>query len=260
VTTNVDDLEVDAITAPPIEASKLVDGQPDDRRPALGEIASWGRRYLRTHPLLSLDTVGGQLQLAASSTSSYVYRQVPLPGTHPSAALAAGTSYVTTIFVTIPLGVTLAIQLSVIAAQIGAISLAGAATGMFTIRQGASLLSALLLAAAVGLAVSADLGARTTREEIDAMNVMGVASICRLVVPHFAAVILIGLALTGWTCFVGFLAGYIQNGPLDRDDVLIAGSVAVGQFVQVSDYGLLDADTHAFRRCWHYALSIHGFR
>jgi hypothetical protein len=28
VRTNVDDLEADAITAPPIETSKLVDGQP----------------------------------------------------------------------------------------------------------------------------------------------------------------------------------------------------------------------------------------
>jgi phospholipid/cholesterol/gamma-HCH transport system permease protein len=55
---------VDAITTPPIEESKLVDGQPDDRRSALGELASWGRRYLRVHPLPSLDTVGGQLQLA----------------------------------------------------------------------------------------------------------------------------------------------------------------------------------------------------
>jgi phospholipid/cholesterol/gamma-HCH transport system permease protein len=58
--------------APPIEASKLVDGQPDDRRPTLGEIASRGRRYLRTRPLLSLDTVGSQLELAARTIQYFL--------------------------------------------------------------------------------------------------------------------------------------------------------------------------------------------
>ncbi|WP_370063381.1 MlaE family ABC transporter permease [Mycobacterium sp. MAA66] len=198
-----------------MEDSGLVDRQPEDRRSALREIAGWGRRYLRTHPLLSLDTVGGQLQLAARTiqyffvdlfTGKFQWQEFVR-----QAAFMAGTSFIPTVFVTIPLGVTLAIQFSVIAGQIGATSLAGAATGMFTIRQGASLTSALLLASAVGSAVCADLGARTMREEIDAMEVMGVSPIRRLVVPRFAAVILIGLALTGWTCFVGFLAGYIFN-------------------------------------------------
>lgn len=49
------------------------------------------------------------------------------------------------------------------------------------------------------------------REEIDAMTVMGVSPIHRLVVPRFAAVIIVGIALTGLTSFVGFLAGYTFN-------------------------------------------------
>lgn len=73
------------------------------------------------------------------------------------------------------------------------------------------MVTAMLLAAAVGSAVCADLGSRKMREETDAMEVMGVSVIRRLVVPRFAAVIVVGLALTGWTCFVGFLAGYTFN-------------------------------------------------
>ncbi|SHV60929.1 organic solvent resistance ABC transporter permease [Mycobacteroides abscessus subsp. abscessus] len=67
------------------------------------------------------------------------------------------------------------------------------------------------MATAVGSAITADLGSRTMREETDAMEVMGVSVIRRLVVPRFAAAILVALLLTGGTCFVGFLAAYLFN-------------------------------------------------
>lgn len=43
------------------------------------------------------------------------------------------------------------------------------------------------------------------------MEVMGVSVLRRLVVPRFAAAIMIGVALTGVVCFVGFLASYLFN-------------------------------------------------
>jgi phospholipid/cholesterol/gamma-HCH transport system permease protein len=49
------------------------------------------------------------------------------------------------------------------------------------------------------------------REETDAMEVMGVSVIRRLVVPRFAAAVMIGVALTGVVCFVGFFASYMFN-------------------------------------------------
>ena len=60
-------------------------------------------------------------------------------------------------------------------------------------------------------AITADLGSRTMREETDAMEVMGVSVIRRLVVPRFAAAIMVGVALTGLVCFVGFFASYVFN-------------------------------------------------
>jgi phospholipid/cholesterol/gamma-HCH transport system permease protein len=71
--------------------------------------------------------------------------------------------------------------------------------------------AAILLAAAVGSAVAADLGSRTMREEIDAMEVMGVSVIRRLVVPRFAAVVVVGVALTGSATFAGYVVGYLFN-------------------------------------------------
>ena len=116
-----------------------------------------------------------------------------------------------TVLVALPIGVTLSIQFALLAGQVGATSLAGAASGLAVIRQAASLTAAILMAAAVGSAITADLGSRTMREETDAMEVMGVSVIRRLVVPRFAAAIMIGVALTGVVCFVGFLASFLFN-------------------------------------------------
>ncbi|MBA0048843.1 ABC transporter permease [Mycobacterium sp. NPDC050853] len=127
------------------------------------------------------------------------------------AAFMAGTAVVPTVLVALPIGVTLSIQFALLAGQVGATSLAGAASGLAVVRQAASLVAAMLLASAVGSAMTADLGCRTMREETAAMEVMGVSVVRRLVVPRFAAAIVVGVALTGVVCFVGFLASYLFN-------------------------------------------------
>ena len=186
------------------------DARPPLDRDVSGEVIGWGRRYVASHPVMSLDTLGGQVVLAIRTVqclfTDIVAGRLQFREFVQQAAFMASTAFVPTIFVTIPIGVTLAIQFSLLAGQVGATSLAGAATGLAVIRQGAPLVAAVLLAAAVGSAVCADLGSRTMREEIDAMTVMGVSPIHRLVVPRFVAVIVVGMALTGLTSFVGFLA------------------------------------------------------
>lgn len=182
---------------------------------AVGEILGWGRRYLQTHPLMALGTVGGQVVVGVRAVQYLVFDL--LTGRFmfsefiEQAAFMAGTAFLPTVLVTIPISVTLSIQFSLLAAQVGATSLSGAATGLVVIRQGAPLVASLLLAAAVGSAVCADLGSRTMREEIQAMEVMGVSPIRRLVVPRLAALIVIGLALTGVTAFIGYIASYLFN-------------------------------------------------
>ena len=127
-------------------------------------------------------------------------------------AFMAGTAVLPTVLVSLPISVTMSVQFAMMAGQVGATSLAGAASGLAVIRQGASMVAAMLMASAVGSAITADLGSRTMREETDAMQVMGVSVIRRLVVPRFAAAIMIAVALTGVVCFVGFFASYLFNG------------------------------------------------
>ena len=178
-------------------------------------ISQWTVGYVRRHPLASLQTVGGQYVLGVRTigyfftdlfTARFQWHEFLRQG-----AFMAGTAVLPTILVALPIGVTLSIQFALLANQVGATSLAGAASGLAIIRQAASLVAAVMMASAVGSAITADLGSRTMREETDAMEVMGVSVIRRLVVPRFAAAVMIGVALTGITCFVGFLASYLFN-------------------------------------------------
>ena len=178
-------------------------------------IENWTVGYVKRHPLASLATVGDQFVLGVRTLQylllDLVTGRFPLQEFVRQGAFMAGTAVVPTVLVALPVGVTLSIQFALLAGQVGATSLAGAASGLAVIRQAASLVAAILMAAAVGSAITADLGSRTMREEIDAMEVMGVSVIRRLVVPRFAAAIMIGVALTGVVCFVGFLASYLFN-------------------------------------------------
>ena len=179
------------------------------------EITDWTTGYVKRHPLASLTTVGDQFVLGVRTiqyliidllTGRFQWQEFIRQG-----AFMAGTAVLPTVLVALPIGVTLSIQFALLAGQVGATSLAGAASGLAVIRQAASLTAAILMAAAVGSAITADLGSRKMREETDAMEVMGVSVVRRLVVPRFAAAIMVGVALTGVVCFVGFLASYLFN-------------------------------------------------
>ena len=181
----------------------------------VGEIRDWATGYVKRHPLASLATVGEQCVLGVRTIQYFFLdlfsRQFQWGEFIRQGAFMASTAVLPTILVALPIGVTLSVQFALLANQVGASSMAGAASGLAVIRQAASLVAAMLMAAAVGSAITADLGSRTMRDEVDAMEVMGVSVIRRLVVPRFAAAIMVGLALTGITCFVGFLASYLFN-------------------------------------------------
>lgn len=178
-------------------------------------VRNWSVGYVKRHPVASLTTVGEQFVLGVRTvqylffdllTGRFQWQEFVRQG-----AFMAGTAVLPTILVSLPISVTLSIQFALLAGQVGATSLAGAASGLAVIRQGASLVAAVLMASAVGSAITADLGSRKMREETDAMEVMGVSVIRRLVVPRLAAAVMIGVALTGVVCFAGFFASYMFN-------------------------------------------------
>ncbi|MER8184625.1 ABC transporter permease [Kitasatospora sp. NPDC094015] len=113
--------------------------------------------------------------------------------------------------VSIPFGAVIALQVGSLAQQLGAQSFTGGASVLAVVQQASPLIVALLIAGAGGSAICADLGSRKIREELDAMEVMGVSPVQRLVVPRVLAAIAVAVLLNGLVSVVGTLGGYFFN-------------------------------------------------
>lgn len=103
--------------------------------------------------------------------------------------------------VSIPFGVVLALQVGVLSQQVGATSFTGAGNTLAVIRQAAPMIAALMLSGVAGSAVCADLGARKIREELDALEVMGISTIERVIMPRAIAIVFVSVLLTGVVMF-----------------------------------------------------------
>lgn len=123
----------------------------------------------------------------------------------------AAVSVLPAMLVSIPFGAVIALQLGNLTRQLGAESFTGAASALATIREASPIVTALLLAGAAGTAICADLGSRTIREEIDALEVLGISTIQRLVVPRVLGCVVVAMLLNGLVSVVGVVGGYVFN-------------------------------------------------
>nr|WP_279432293.1 ABC transporter permease [Aeromicrobium camelliae] len=120
-------------------------------------------------------------------------------------------SWIPAMLVAIPFGAVIALQLGTLTVQVGAQSFTGAASVLAVVQQAAPIVTTLVIAGAGGAAICADLGSRKIRDEIDAMKVIGVSPIQRLVVPRVLACIAAAILLNGLVSVVGVLGGYFFN-------------------------------------------------
>jgi phospholipid/cholesterol/gamma-HCH transport system permease protein len=128
-----------------------------------------------------------------------------------------------TILVSVPFGAVISLQVGNLTSQLGAESFAGATAVLATVREAAPIAAALIISGAAGSAICSDLGARKIREEIDAMEVLGVDPLYRLVVPRVAATIFVSVMIIGIVIAAGIGGGYFFN-------VIISGGSA-GSFL-----------------------------
>jgi phospholipid/cholesterol/gamma-HCH transport system permease protein len=121
----------------------------------------------------------------------------------------ASVTIVPTALVAIPFGAVIALQVGGLIKQFGAQSFTGSASVLAVVREAGPIVTALIIAGAGGSAICADLGARTIREEIDAMRVLGIDPIQRLVVPRVLASTFVALLLNGLVIAIGLSGGYV---------------------------------------------------
>ncbi|MGV0794067.1 MlaE family ABC transporter permease [Mycolicibacterium sp. XJ1819] len=97
---------------------------------------------------------------------------------------------------------------NVLLVELGAADVSGAIAALASVSQIGPLVTVLVVAGAGASAMCADLGARTIREELDAMRVMGLDPIRMLLVPRVAALTVNAFLLLSIAIIVGIASDY----------------------------------------------------
>jgi len=103
----------------------------------------------------------------------------------------------------------------------GALDRLGGLFVLASIRELGPTMTALVIAGAAGTGITADLGARKIREELDALQVLGVDPVKNLVVPRFLALMLLTGLLDVYALIAGVLGGIVAT---------LASGAGVGPF------------------------------
>ena len=131
----------------------------------------------------------------------------------------------------------------------GALDRLGGFFVLAAIREIGPLITAVVIAGVAGTAITADLGARKVREELDALQVLGVDPVKNLVVPRFLALMiatgLFDIYALLFGIFGGILAAVVNGQPLGPFwSTLFANSSVVdlwGSVLKTSMFGAIIA-------------------
>lgn len=172
--------------------------------------------FLRDRVLPPLIMVGGFFRMCALTARALFVRPFQWRETLQQGWFITSVAIIPTIAVAIPLTVLLVFTLNILLAQFGAADVSGSRrryrrrhpVGAAGHRAGGR--------GRLPTAICADLGARTIREEIDAMEVLGIDPIHRLVVPRVIAATVVALLLNALVIVIGLTGGflfgvYLQN-------------------------------------------------
>jgi phospholipid/cholesterol/gamma-HCH transport system permease protein len=91
----------------------------------------------------------------------------------------------------------------------GALDRLGGLFVLTVVREFAPLVTAIVIAGVAGTAITADLGARKIREELDALQVLGVDPVKNLVVPRFLALMLVTALFNIYALIFGTFGGVL---------------------------------------------------
>jgi phospholipid/cholesterol/gamma-HCH transport system permease protein len=183
--------------------------------------------FVTDHSRTGINTAGQLVLLAwdsfVAAVLGIVRRQFSWNEFFDQAWFMTRVALLPTILVSIPFGVIVSVQVGGVAEQIGAQSFVGAVNAIGVMRQAAPLVAAVMIAGVVGSAVTADLGGRAVREELDALRVMGISPIQRLAAPRLVAAVIVGVCLSAVVATTAIVTGYMI--------VVGSGSVSSGTYL-----------------------------
>jgi phospholipid/cholesterol/gamma-HCH transport system permease protein len=94
---------------------------------------------------------------------------------------------------------------------LGSLDRLGGFYSLADIREFAPLVCSIIVAGVAGTAITADLGARKIREELDALQVLGVDPVKNLVVPRFLALMIATALFDIFAIFTGIAGGMLAT-------------------------------------------------
>lgn len=176
------------------------------------------RSIRRSFDRMSDSAVGTLGRSAALSASALRYLatdgarlRLPVRDAIQQAWLLFTVTAFSAILIAIPFGVVVSLQINGLLDYVGVQSLMGAAAGVGLIRQGAPICTALLIGGAAASAITSDIASSAVREEIDAMRVMGIDPVRRLVVPRLLGMLIVAPMILATVVLVGIAAALVTT-------------------------------------------------
>src|SRR5262245_41524965 len=120
----------------------------------------------------------------------------------------ARVSLMPTVMLAMPYTVLVVYTFNSLLLEFGAADFAGTTAAYATVTQVGPIVTVLVVAGAGATAMCADLGARTIREELDALRVMGINPIQALVVPRVLAATVVATLLSSIVILFGLVGSY----------------------------------------------------
>jgi phospholipid/cholesterol/gamma-HCH transport system permease protein len=108
----------------------------------------------------------------------------------------------------IPFTVLSVFLFNVLLVEFGAADLSGAGASISTVNEIGPFVTVLVTSGSGAAAICADLGARTIREEIDALRVMGIDPVRALLAPRLLAVTLVSWLISSLVTLTGLIGGF----------------------------------------------------
>jgi len=120
----------------------------------------------------------------------------------------ARVSIVPTLLLAIPFTVLATFTFNLLFIEFGAGDFSGSGSALACVTEVGPVVTVLVIAGAASTAMCADLGARTIREELDALRVLGINPVQALIAPRVAAAALIAFLLNSLVTVVGLAGGF----------------------------------------------------
>ncbi len=155
-----------------------------------------------------IDAAGRMFAVGLEAAHTIFRRPWPLQEFLDQMWFLAKVTTIPVILISIPFGMVISLHVGSFLRELGAQAHMGAAMVLAVVREEAPVATALLIAGAGGSAMCADLGSRRIRDEIDAMEVLGIDPVQRLIMPRVLAATVVAILLDAIVSVAGIAGGW----------------------------------------------------